>query len=313
VPVPGVLCAGSIVLDVLARPVDEVPWNRTVWIDSLEPSLGGNGANTSYTLAMLGVRARLLGMVGRDAFGEAALSTLRAAGVDLSRVGRSLSPTSATSVLVRSDGARALLHRPGSSTEAFTSPIEFTEELIAGCRRFHLANAFGLPKLRPHTGETLRRARLADLTTSLDTGWDACGEWMRVIGPCLPHVDLLFVNEDESRMLSGTADHEQAARLFLDRGAGVVVVKLGGAGCAVFTAARAIRVPAFDAPAIDSTGAGDCFAGGFLAALEGGETLEEAARFANAVGALSISSLGATTGIRSRQETLAWMAGARLR
>jgi sugar/nucleoside kinase (ribokinase family) len=308
-----VLCAGNIVFDVLARPVDEVHWGRTTWIDSLEPSLGGNGANTSYTLAILGVRARMLGMVGSDAFGDAALSTLRAAGVDLSRIVRSHAPTSATSVLVRSDGARALLHRPGSSAEAFPSPIEFSEELIGKCRRFHLANPFALSGFRPHAGETLRRARAAGLATSIDTGWDARGEWMEVIGPCLPHADLLFVNEDEARMLSGVTDHEKAACLFRDLGAGCVVVKLGGAGCALLTAEQAICSPAFDVPAIDSTGAGDCFVGAFLAALEFGESLEQAARFANAVGALSVSTLGAITGVRSREETLAWMASARLK
>ena len=64
---------------------------------------------------------------------------------------------------------------------------------------------------------------------------------------------------------------------------------------------------------VDTTGAGDCFAGAFLAALVRGNSYQEAARFANAVAALTIQRLGASTGVRSWEETVAWMAGAAMR
>src|ERR1035438_9572160 len=75
-PPQGVLCCGSIVLDIMVRPVERFQWGTTTWVEDIEINLGGNGANTSYTLGMLGVPVRLLGMVGRDAFGEQALSIL---------------------------------------------------------------------------------------------------------------------------------------------------------------------------------------------------------------------------------------------
>jgi sugar/nucleoside kinase (ribokinase family) len=92
-----------------------------------------------------------------------------------------------------------------------------------------------------------------------------------------------------------------------------VVVKLGALGCAVFDAAGELRVPAFDVAVVDTTGAGDCFAGAFLAALERGLGLAEAARFANAAAALAVQQLGATAGLRSWDETRAWMENAPLR
>ena len=309
----GVLCAGNIVIDILARPLDQVRWGTTTWIDSIAQSLGGNGASTAYTLAKLGARSRLLGFVGHDAFGEAALAGLSEADVDLSFVRRSECPTAASVVLVHPDGARALLHHRGSSCEAFAEPLQFDSRLADGYTRFHLANVFALPLLRPCAADTLRRARAAGLRTSLDTGWDALGEWIEVLGPCLPHLNLLFVNEDESRMLSGTADPDEAARFFRRGGTATVVVKLGGDGCAVYSREGLVRVPAFDVPVLDTTGAGDCFAGGFLAALEYGADYPEAARFANAVGALSVQKLGATTGVRSRPQTIEWMTSARTR
>lgn len=303
----GVLCAGNVLVDILARPVAEVRWDATTWIDDVAQSLGGNGANTSFALAKLGARVRLMGLVGEDAFGEYCRSTLAGVGVDLSLVGVARESTACSVVLVRPDGARALLHRPGASREAFPSPVVFDAATVAGCTHFHVANVFGLPLMRGHAGRTLSNARAAGLTTSLDTGWDARGEWMSVAAPCLPGLDLLFANQDEARILSGLDQPDRAAEFFLARGVGVVVAKLGARGCAVFTREGRCEVPGYDVPVVDTTGAGDCFVGAFLSAIQMGASHSDAATFANAVGALSIQSLGSTTGLRSREDTLDWM------
>jgi sugar/nucleoside kinase (ribokinase family) len=130
---------------------------------------------------------------------------------------------------------------------------------------------------------------------------------MADLAPCLPYTDLLFMNEDEARMLTGTSEPAPAAEVMQGRGARTVVLKLSGRGCAVFGPGLAIECPAFDVPVVDTTGAGDCFAGAFLAALLRDRSYAEAARFANAVGALTIQKLGAVEGVRSFDETEAWM------
>jgi len=306
-PSGGVLCAGNVVFDILVRPVPGIRWDTTTWVESIQQSLGGNGANTSYTLARLGTFVRLAGMVGQDGFGDFVLAELKKVGVDTSAIARGTEPTATTVGLVNAEGARAFLHQPGASREVFESALSFDAGLIAGCSHFHLANIYGLPHMRSHGRETLVRARQAGLTTSLDTGWDSKDEWMRVAGPCLPYLDLLFVNQEEARHLSGLEDHAEAAARFLAMGVGIVVVKLGRQGCALYSGERLQAIPGYAVPSIDSTGAGDCFVGGFLAAWLGGASLEEAAEFANATGALSVQSLGAVTGLVSRQETLDWI------
>jgi sugar/nucleoside kinase (ribokinase family) len=85
------------------------------------------------------------------------------------------------------------------------------------------------------------------------------------------------------------------------------VVKLGGSGCAVYGPNLVVECPAFKVPVVDTTGAGDCFAGAFLAALLRDRSLADAAKFANAVGALTIQHLGAVEGVRSFKETEEWM------
>ena len=294
----GIVCCGNIVFDILVRPVDELRWSATTWVESIEQHIGGNGANTSFALARLGVPVRLLSVVGSDATGGQLCTILSEAGVDTQSIESCSEPTATSIVLVKSDGTRLFLHRPGSSSVAFPEPIRFTPDLIGGLPHFHMANVFALPMLRAHAGETLRRAREAGLTTSLDTGWDSRGQWMEVLRPCLPHVDILFVNEDEARMLSGCSGAKEAAAAFRAEGAGTVVVKLGGAGCAAFTDDGEIRAPGIEVPVVDTTGAGDSFAGGFLAALHYGKDLAGAARFANAVGALSVQGLGSVRGLR---------------
>jgi ribokinase len=191
-PPTGVLCCGNIVIDILVRPVEEFNWGTTTWVESMDQHLGGNGANSSYTLGMLGVPVRLLGMVGRDAFGEQALAILESGRVDLGLIGRSQAGTSSSICPVNRHGNRLFLHRVGSSAEVFPEPIEFTPAILDGMSHFHMANPFALPAMRGRAWESIARAREAGLTTSLDTGWDARGRWIEDVAPCLPYVDLLL-------------------------------------------------------------------------------------------------------------------------
>ena len=297
-------------MDILVRPVDRIVWNTTTWVEAVEQHMGGNGASTSYAAAVCGTAVRLVSVAGRDAFGDQLLGELAGAGVDVAHVRRVEGPTAATVALVNSAGDRLFLHCIGAGAEAFDPPATVAA-ICDGMSRFHLANLFSLPGLRRRGSEILRGAREAGLATSVDVGWDSQGRWIEDLAPCLPWTDVLFVNQDEAQRLGGAPDIRDAARRLRECGAQTVVVKLGAQGCAVFDAAGERRIPAFDVAAVDTTGAGDCFAGAFLAALERGLEPAEAARFANAAAALSVQHLGATAGLRSWDQTRAWMETAR--
>jgi sugar/nucleoside kinase (ribokinase family) len=300
----GVLCTGNIVLDLLVRPVDEIQWGGTRWVDAITQSLGGNGANTSAALGKLGVPVTLIGAVGDDAMGQAALARLRECSVDTSAIQTLAAGTATTVALVRSDGTRAFLHQPGVSLLLYADPVPFAP---GAATRFHVGNPFAILHLRSAAPALLKRAKDAALATSLDTAWDSKGEWMSVLAPCLPLVDLLFLNEDEARMLTASTEPQQIAQRLRAAGASTIVLKRGGLGCSVFDGPDRIDVPGFAVEVVDTTGAGDCFAGGFLAALQRGYPIDQAAGIANAVGALNVQSLGSTSGLRTWQETLDWM------
>jgi sugar/nucleoside kinase (ribokinase family) len=309
----GVLCAGSINYDIVVRPVEAPQWGTTTFVETVDFQLGGNGANTTVALATLGVPARLVGALGDDEPGRYLLGRLDNAGVDVSAVASLAEPTSATIVMINGEGNRKFLNRPGTSGAVFSAPVEFGEGLTAGMGHFHIASFFILPHLRKTAPEMLRRARAAGLRTSLDTTWDPLGEWMKALGPCLEHLDLLFLNEDEARMATGSGDPGVAARVVREQGVRTAVMKLGARGCAIYGADAEVRVPPFEVNCVDTTGAGDCFVAGFLSVLMRGGTLEEAARMGNAVGALVVEKVGAVTGLRGLKETLEWMRGAKVR
>jgi sugar/nucleoside kinase (ribokinase family) len=305
----GVLCAGNISHDILARPVGELAWGRSNWVKEFREDMGGNGSNTAFAMARLGVPVRLLGKVGPDERGERILAKLAGAGVDISLVERSQAPTTTTVVLVNHQGDRQFIQMVGASYEVLAEPSVFSPDLCAGITHYHQSNVFALPNLRRHAGEQMRRAKDAGLTTSIDTGWAVDGQWVETLGPALTHCDLMLANEDEARAITGETDTGKILRAIHALGAATIVLKLGAKGCVVSAGGQATAVAGYCVEAVDSTGAGDCFAAGLFAALHRGFDLVRAAEFGNAVGAMVVSRLGATAGVASFGETLAWVEG----
>ncbi|HYM10674.1 MAG TPA: carbohydrate kinase family protein [Bryobacterales bacterium] len=314
-PQGGVYCAGNLVVDVLVRPLESMPeWGSTTWVESIEQHLGGNGAATAYTLGKLGARVRLAGAVGDDEFGQYVLQRLRSAGVDLSEVRvEGGVQTAGTVGVINRQGERLFLHLRGASCTVIPERLSFADARASGCAYFHLASLFHMPKMRQAGAELLAQARQAGLVTSFDTVWDASGRWMDDFAGLCPWIDLLFVNQQEARMLAGSDEPAEVARAFLARGVRRVVLKMAESGCAVLAEGEQFTMPAFEVAMVDSTGAGDCFCGGFLAALGRGFSLRLAADFANAVGALAVGQMGGTEGVKTFAETLEWMAGAKRR
>ncbi|MFN0102106.1 MAG: carbohydrate kinase family protein [Bryobacteraceae bacterium] len=278
------LVAGNLVYDWIAGPVAELAWDRTTWPEAFSAGLGGNGGTTAYAAARLGTRVRLVTACGDDAHGSICKERLASVGVDGIYLPGLSGGTALTMGLFRPDGARALVHRPGVLTEAFSG----VKSLLAygrGVRWLHVANPFAVPGLRLNAAVYLREAKEAGWTTSMDMGWDRMGEWMAAVGPCLPYCDWLFANAAEAEALGPVA-----AR---------TVIKLGAEGCL----ADGVAVPAVRVEAVDSTGAGDCFCGGFIAATMRGLGVLDAARVANVCGARSVMAAGATDGLRGWEET----------
>ena len=144
--------------------------------------------------------------------------------------------------------------------------MTFEREIQPGMSHYHLATPFTLPRMRAIYPELLRRARARGLTTSLDTQWDSQGKWMADLAPCLPLVDVLFANEDEARMLTGATDPARMAARPARARREHHRAEVRRAGVCRIQRTREFHVPAFPVTVVDTTGAGDCFAGAWLAA-----------------------------------------------
>jgi sugar/nucleoside kinase (ribokinase family) len=310
--VPDVTCVGLVTADVVGKPIDALPGRgQLALVERMELHTGGCAANTGIGLAKLGVDTAIIGKVGVDGFGDFIVGRFAEHGIDVTGFARDpVVATSATMVLVHSDGERSFLHYPGANSTLREEDVDF--EGIARSKVLHIAGSQVLPALDgAPMAHLLQRAQGAGVVTALDTVWDATGRWMTVTGPCLPYTDYFLPSYDEARMLAGGRETpEDVAQFLLDAGAKVVALKLGAQGCYVRAATgEAVRLPALPVQAIDALGAGDAFVAGFLNGVVRGWDLEQCARFATAVGASCVTALGATTGIRNFDETLAFLRG----
>ncbi|HET6382940.1 MAG TPA: carbohydrate kinase family protein [Armatimonadota bacterium] len=305
---PDVVCVGILVADVVGKPIDRLPDRGKLQLAAqMEMHSGGCAANTAVALAKIGVSTGIVGMVGHDGFGDFLIGAMERHGLDAAGVARSdRANTSATMVLVHSDGERSFIHYLGANAEFRLADVNF--DLVSRARLVHVGGALLMPAFDGDpTAELLRRARSAGVITSMDTAWDSQGRWMSLIGPCLEHLDYFIPSIEEARMLTGLHRPERVAAALMNRGVRTVVLKMGADGCYLRSSDFELLLPAFPVKAIDALGAGDAFAAGFLTGVVNGWDLRETGRFANAVGALSVMSLGATTGIRALDETLSFM------
>lgn len=304
-----ILCLGNFVADVIGKPVERLPEPGTLLpLDTLAVHVGGGGPNCALALARLGVPVAVAGRIGRDLFGRFLREELAAAGVETGPVVvDGDARTGVTLVCVDTAGERSFLHLSGANARFVAEDLDLDE--LPGVTHLHAASHFVLPAMdgAPLAG-LLRAARERGIITSLDTSWDQSGQWMATLAPCLPETDLFMPSETEAEPLSGEAEPERMAAAFHDRGAQAVVIKCGARGCFASANGERFWEPSFQVPVVDTTGAGDCWAAGFLTGHREGWPLRRCLRFANACGALSVGAVGAATAMRPMDEIERWMA-----
>lgn len=304
---PDVTCAGVLVADVIVRSVDRWPERGQLQlVEGIEVHSGGPAHTTAVSLARLGVPTAVVGRVGADPFGAFLIGILQEHGIETHVRQDGESNTSMTVVAVSSGGERSFLHLVGANGRLI--PDDVNDALLERTQILHLGGYFLMPSLDGEpAAQLLQRARAAGCRTSLDVAWDARGRWMSVLAPCLPTLDLLFGNRDELAHITGRDTAPAIAAELRGRGVGLVAVKLGERGAYVEGEDWRGHVPAFAVAAADTTGAGDAFCAGFLTGFLEGWDLERTTRFANAVGAMCVTAVGGVAGVRSREETLAFI------
>jgi len=308
---PKIWCLGIANMDVLIRYVRRWPERGgLVVVDTVDLQIGGVALNTAVSIAKLGgIHVGLIAHIGNDPFGRILRDNLQTIGVDTSHLVVSKTrPTGICIVCVHPDGERSFLYCFGANEELHEQSA-MIEEAVAG-DYLHIGGALGMPQLNGQPLACLLQwAQEQGLTTSVDTTWDVTEQWWPSIAPALPYIDIFMTNELEAKHLTKYSNPQQAAKYLASAGARIIVVKQGARGCYVYSDNWQGQVPAFNTQVVDTTGAGDAFAGAFIYGLARGWEIEQAATFANAVGALCVAALGATSGVRSYSDTLDMIRG----
>ncbi|WP_199443411.1 carbohydrate kinase family protein [Umezawaea beigongshangensis] len=283
------MVVGDAGLDVVARhagPIVHGGDSRAAV--TVEP--GGAGANTAAWLAACGARPVLVARVGADPAGRQVHAELTAAGV---RCAFAVDPELATCcvvVLVDETGQRSML--PDRGANARFSPEDLDPRLLEGAGHLHLSGYVLLDATsRPAGLAVLAAARAAGLTTSVDPQSAGLIHDPRAFLEDVRGVDLLLPNSDELVALTGSAEPESAREL-LDV-VGAVVVTAGERGASWVDAGGVTTVDAEPAHCVDSTGAGDAFDAGLLAAWLDGATERDALLGGVRAGTRAVRSVGA--------------------
>jgi ribokinase len=291
---PPIVVAGDLMVDVVAAAA--APLAHASDTDArVRWTGGGAAANVAAWLAAAGAPVALVARAGDDVAGRGAVAELRDAGVDVHVV---LDPERATGtcvVVIGADGERTML--PDRGANLALAPGDLPDELFVAGGHLHLSGYVLLHHGPRAAGlAALQRARRAGMTISVDpasaaplraAGVDAVLGW-------IGGVDLLLPNRDEAAVLTGEDDPEAAARALVARtGVREVVVTLGAGGALWTDGTAVVRVAAHAAEVVDTTGAGDAFAAGWLAARRGGADARVALEAACAAGARAVTGQGA--------------------
>ena len=303
-----VLVIGGAVADLSVVGADPGIFTRhSTPVEAIRLSPGGDAMNEAAVLSRLGSRVSLLTLLGEDEMGEVLLRRCRDWGIDTAPTVRSADvPTSINLVLVDRDAQRRFVTVQGSSLrrlapEHVLPAVErLTGEEIVSFASIFVSPCFGVQELE----ELFGRIKARGCTLCADMTRRKNGECAEDLAPALRYVDLLLANGEEAALLTGEKSPAAAAEHLHICGAKTVIVKLGDRGGCCAGPEGVSFFPAVPAQAIDTTGAGDTFAGALLHALSRGEPLGEGLRFAAAAASLCVERLGCGSEVLSREAAL---------
>jgi sugar/nucleoside kinase (ribokinase family) len=308
--IPDVICIGGAVVDIPLQPVDKDIFDGVSYpLERIAITTGGDALNEAIIISRLGYRSTLMTKVGKDMMGNYIIQECLKNNVDVSCiVVADQIDTTISIALIRPDGERTFVtNRNGSSGRTNIGDVDFSR--FKDAKIISLASIFNNPLF---DNEALVRifsaAKSAGLIVCADIKPSKDGKGFNDIRQALSLVDYFFPNYSEAAELTGKNDLEEISEILIDAGVKYVVIKTGKDGCYIRSRTECHSVSAYSkANRVDTTGAGDNFAAGFIVAILDGLSLVECGKFANGVASVSIQTVGATTGVQNRQQVYEMM------
>ncbi|MFX1311253.1 MAG: sugar kinase [Promethearchaeota archaeon] len=298
---PDIISLGELLVEIM-RPELDTP-HGTIGAIYRGPFPSGAPANFISTAARMGkpfgFTTGFIGVIGDDEFGKLITEKLKADNVDISQI--KISKDKHTGIAFNqynSDGSRRFIFAAGAASQ--TSIENINSEYFSDIKNLHImGSALSISKSsRDSCNKAIKLAKLINPDVVISFDPNLRPEMMRlknileICQPVLEVTDILLPSGQEVEMLAGIANSKKACQKFLKKGIKIIVLKQGNKGCTVFTLDKkeGLKCKAFKVKEIDPTGAGDSFGGAFVIGYLAGWNLGKIATFANAVGALKVSS-----------------------
>lgn len=310
-----IVCIGELLIDFICSDINV----SLVEGVSFVKKAGGAPANVTATISKLGGSAVFAGKVGADPFGIFLKQTLDLVGVDTSMlVLDKNSNTTLAFVSLKSDGERDFVFNRGADELLKYSEID--ENKVKASKIIHFGSATAL--LGGSSKDTylkvMELAKEQGIFISFDPNYrvdlwkNRLEEFITVSRKCLKYADFVKVSDEEIRIVSGKESLEEGVQLFHELGAKVIAVTLGKEGTLISNGTDMSTVGSIKITSIDSTGAGDAFIGAVLYKIAQHESpkilannfekLKEIVYFANKVGAMVCTKLGAIAALPTLEE-----------
>lgn len=254
----------------------------------------------------LGMKCGFIGSCGDDEFGECVYNRLLESGVDMQYVKKVKDTmTGTTFVAYEMDGTRQFLYHLKGSGTAIIDIDDVNAEYFKDCKWVHYT-AFNMEISDSVRSAVYKSLQVLDPKTKVSFDPNIRPELLtptqilKLSEPIMNRADLIIPSQGEMAAMYGKDDHE-CCMDWMDKGK-TVVLKLGGDGCRIYDKGSIIDVPSFRTFEIDATGAGDIFCAALLFALTEGKSLYDAALYANAAGAISVTMMGPMEGTVDKAE-----------
>lgn len=293
-----VYIAGAAILDVLVTPAEpEVFQSGSYLSEDISMTFGGDAMNESLVLNALGRKVYLNTVLGNDSQGEMIQNHCNKKGIHLpDGCLKDGIKTGINVVLIRKDAERHFLTNWNGSLRQLTIE-DIVLPLPDDAGIFCFASIFVFPKISPvQMADLFRKVKEQGVIICADMTKAKNGETVATVAETLPYIDYLMPNEAEAYLVTGEKEPEKSAAVLKKAGVKNVIIKCGKRGCYVLSELEeeGYFVPAAEqVSCIDTTGAGDSFAAGFMYGLGEGWEIRKCAAFANHCGAKAVAEVGA--------------------
>ncbi|MDI6644083.1 MAG: carbohydrate kinase family protein [Methanobacteriaceae archaeon] len=270
------------------------------YITNSTESCGGSAANTIIGITRLGLKTGFIGKISTDTEGKLLHDNLIKEGVDTQGIIISTEGRSGKVLgFIDKKGERALYVDSGVNDHINFSEIELG--YVENSRALHLTSFVG----RSIEAQKELIKNINDkILVSFDPGHIYVDRGIKSIQSILERSNILLINQAELKHLIGKKykTYQQSAKILLDHGIDIVVVKLGERGCFIAHSDEEYFIKSFKVNCIDTTGAGDAFNAGFIHSYLTEKDIEKAGLIGNYVASCSIKKYGATSGLPNEKE-----------